>query len=378
MNPQNSSAAQKHLERRTSAARSHGASHEPCPDGNLSELAAPPPAAFANDAGETDDLSRRGSRRSEQYRRRGSLALSRRSSIASRHTTVDELDCNLSELAAPPPANYVPTRESAFLEDRGESGAPTLAPSPPTSTGEEELAQASLPSKNAQLVSRLTTELVTVSYLIFFSILGTLARLGVQWLTFYPGASIITPVVWANAGGSFVMGSLAEDRTLFQDFLPADQEKEELSKVKKTILLYIGLATGFCGSFTSFSTFMRDSFLAMANDLPSPVELPRTIGRNGGYSFEDLLAVWFTTLALSLGGLQLGAHSALLVHHSKVPAIPRYLVMVWSTGSGSFLAGAVGWAPFSSQSGHQIVRPAETRLGAGRSSSPSSSRLLAV
>jgi hypothetical protein len=41
--------------------------------------------------------------------------------------------------------------------------------------------------------------------------------------------------------------------------------------IKKTIPLYIGLATGFCGLFTSFSTFIRDVFLALSNEAPTIV-----------------------------------------------------------------------------------------------------------
>ena len=55
----------------------------------------------------------------------------------------------------------------------------------------------------------------TVSYLILFSILGTLARLGLQALAAFPGAPITTPIVWANFAGCLIMGFLAEDRKLF-------------------------------------------------------------------------------------------------------------------------------------------------------------------
>lgn len=199
-------------------------------------------------------------------------------------------------------------------------------------------------------VPRWLTELYTVSYLIFFSILGTLARLGLQWLTFYPGAPITTPVIWANAGGSLIMGFLSEDQALFRNKFRAEHvsekrksrdgqptsDKAAFTKYKKTIPLYIGLATGFCGSFTSFSSFARDFFLAMSNSLPAPiyhtfsspagvVSPSTTVGRNGGYSFEALLAVIFYTLALSLGGLILGAHIALFLENITRP-IPINLV----------------------------------------------------
>ncbi|KXT07170.1 hypothetical protein AC578_2383 [Pseudocercospora eumusae] len=201
-------------------------------------------------------------------------------------------------------------------------------------------------SEATKPVPRWLTELYTVSYLVLFSLLGTLARLGVQWITFYPGAPITTPVIWANVGGSFILGFLAEDQGLFRDHVQglATSEKQDtgleidkalFTKHKKTIPLYIGLGVGFCGSFTSFSSFMRDVFLALSNNLPAPVNHPdalvtgtvspsSTIGRNGGYSFEAILAVILYTLALSLGALIVGAHAALALH-GVIPTLPARL-----------------------------------------------------
>ncbi|KUI56982.1 hypothetical protein VP1G_04265 [Cytospora mali] len=171
-------------------------------------------------------------------------------------------------------------------------------------------------------VSRLATQIYTVSYLIFFSFFGTLARLGLQWLTDYAGAPVF-PSVWFNFGGCVVMGFLSEDRKLFRHEWGTPTYEQQIKKAKedvesggsgsdraavdltaakkahlatkKTIPLYIGLATGFCGSFTSFSSFIRDAFLAASNDLTygSTTIAPR----NGGYSFMALLAVIIITLA---------------------------------------------------------------------------------
>ncbi|KAK1982790.1 CrcB-like protein [Colletotrichum cereale] len=170
--------------------------------------------------------------------------------------------------------------------------------------------------ERASRLSGLATELYTVSHLIFFAILGTLARLGLQALTTYPGAPVSFGVLWANVGGSLVMGFLAEDRSLFKPawapdtvFIdPAAAKKAHLA-AKKTIPLYIGLATGFCGSFTSFSSFIRDIFLAATNDLPGAGGAPPQ-PRNGGYSFMAALAVVFATVALCLSALIAGGHLA--------------------------------------------------------------------
>ncbi|KAK8117433.1 CrcB-like protein [Apiospora kogelbergensis] len=201
-------------------------------------------------------------------------------------------------------------------------------------------------------VSRLATQLYTISYLILFSIVGTLARLGLQALTYYPGAPLATSVVWPNFAGCIVMGFLSEDRKLFLNEwgTPHYHQKVDQAKkaregqesgnssserpqvdlaaakkahmaTKKSIPLYIGLATGFCGSFTSFSSFIRDVFLALSNDLTTPNGGNVTSPRNGGFSFMALLAVIITTVSLSISGLLFGAHLAICLE-SVMPSLP--------------------------------------------------------
>jgi fluoride ion exporter CrcB/FEX len=200
-----------------------------------------------------------------------------------------------------------------------------------------------------------------ISYLILFSFLGTLARLGLQALTFYPGAPVVFSEIWANFGGSLFMGFLSEDRMLFKEEWGTptyDQEVERARQAgpdeesgsgsdgtvdveaakkahmatKKTIPLYIGLATGFCGCFTSFSSFIRDIFFALSNALPTPLNHPEdyspiiassttTVSRNGGYSFMALLAVVITTVALCISGLHIGAHFAIALE-PWTPSLP--------------------------------------------------------
>lgn len=212
-------------------------------------------------------------------------------------------------------------------------------------------------------VNRLTTRLYTISYLIFFAILGTLARLGLQAITFYPGAPVVFSIIWPNFAGSLFMGFLSEDRMLFRDEWGTPTYHQQLQKakqqeldeeneahfkkekdrvdmqaakkkhaaVKKTIPLYIGLATGFCGSLTSFSTFIRDAFLALSNDLPTPLDHPAdyimgsstssTVPRNGGQSFMAVTGVIILNIAASIGALYVGAHLAIGTE-PIIPSLP--------------------------------------------------------
>ena len=246
---------------------------------------------------------------------------------------------NLNEIAAPSPLEIPRNeREQEYFEDR-------IPDSPSTDEKTEKEAVSPLRPR----VSKLATEIYTISYLVFFSIIGTLCRLGLQALTFYPGAPVQTGLLWANVGGSLIMGFLSEDRKLFREEWGTsssnrdkghDEEKgKELHRspsagqkhaaVKKTLPLYIGLATGFCGSFTSFSSFMRDCFFALSNALQVPIAHPSTapisqtvnVHRNPGYSFMAVLAVLIITIGLSLGALQLGAHLALGLE-PFTPSIP--------------------------------------------------------
>lgn len=205
-------------------------------------------------------------------------------------------------------------------------------------------------SMSGEQASKFISELYALSYLVLFSILGTLARLGIEALTIYPGNPVAVSALWANFGGSLIMGYLSEDRRLFIHHgdsitnpsaesesesdrnagTPIDQEASRLEAkkahmaIKKTIPLYIGLATGFCGSLTSFSTFIRDIFLALSNKAPTIVSRDRStlnIPRNGGFSFMALLAVIILTLCLCLSALKLGAHLAITAERIT-PAIP--------------------------------------------------------
>jgi hypothetical protein len=92
------------------------------------------------------------------------------------------------------------------------------SPSPEDQLGEKEtetVDSSIWQSARQKRFAKLLTSLYTLSYLTFFSILGTLARVGIEALTLYPGAPITTPVIWANFAGSLFMGFLAEDRKLF-------------------------------------------------------------------------------------------------------------------------------------------------------------------
>lgn len=253
---------------------------------------------------------------------------------------VEGQDANLTELAAGQVVDEQETGDDLEIEesnaekveDHGdEELAEVAAPEPiPRGSSERTPSQQQVDEEKFQPVApaikqriSLWTETVTVAWLVLFSLLGTLARLGVEAIATYPYAAISSPVLWANLGGSLFLGFLIEDRRLFRysadHELLSENENENrphIDKSKKILPLYIGLATGFCGSFTSFSTFITDSFLALSNDLapPSPTSPYHTIktvhSRNRGYSFMEVAGLLIIQPAVSISALKTGAHIA--------------------------------------------------------------------
>ncbi|OJJ51209.1 hypothetical protein ASPZODRAFT_127232 [Penicilliopsis zonata CBS 506.65] len=234
----------------------------------------------------------------------------------------DETEGVLSESRAPPPVSRIVSQRQQWAANVDGEIPVTAESAPPTAPPE------------AAPLSKLATRFYILSYLVFFAIFGTLARLGLQALTFYPGAPIVTGVIWANLTGCIAMGLFLEDKNLFREEWgdgcstsrvggSSPEEKAEQAKkhkaVKKTIPLYIGLTTGFCGCFTSFSSFIRDVFLALSNALPDP-SVSTIASRTGGYSFMALVAVAVLTVSLSLAGLIFGAHLAIALD----PVMPTF------------------------------------------------------
>jgi CrcB protein len=360
------------LERQQSARRHFERDRDEGDDGGLTELAAPTPISRTRTRADSLEYEEGEARRRESYRRE-SYPRERRGADA------DDGNEFLTELASPAP---VERRRAHHDEEKAEVSVP-LTREPPD---DQDIKNGALAKRFTR--SRLATELYIHSYLIFFSILGTLARLGIESITSYPNATVTSPVLWANLSGSLFLGFLVEDRRLFREewgtqsedwsfhaskINSKDEDGEKIQqlrathgKVKKTIPIFIGLSVGFCGSFTSFSSFILDAFLASLNKLPelssgSAFGAIPTSDRNGGYNFEAIMAVLIVHVAVSLGALQVGANVAMALDQ-VLPTLPfkfvrRYLdPLMMFVGYGSWL-GAVWlsiWPPANDWRGRVI------------------------
>jgi fluoride exporter len=345
------------------------------PDGcvGLDELAAPAPVQDSQRKESNDNEAAEHSSSEKQSRKERTKSAHHVGRLSFDNYDIPDGFTNLDELASPSPIQNPHERHlysQEYLEEqRSQEQAYEHNAEQEVADGNgcrpaAEESEANTRYQQPARASKLATELYTVSYLISFSILGTLARLGLQALTVYPGSPVITSELWVNVGGSIIMGFLSEDRKLFKDHgrsnnNEADREKRndsdgsqettgtttqsstvrpedpkmgriEVRKahnaMKKTIPLYIGFTTGFCGSFTSFSSFIREVFLQLASQptafQPNPGSAPTT-PRNGGYSFMAVLSVIILTVCLCLSALKAGAHLAIAVE-KLTPSLPTF------------------------------------------------------
>lgn len=261
-----------------------------------------------------------------------------RATSRQRQISLSEPGSNLDEVAAPPPIfdrSEKSIRHGQYLENQ-HSPNTQLEGVP-----EQPLAVAKHDGKSKAERSRskfLRTTYI-VSYLILSSFVGTMLRMVIESLTFYPDTPVDTSVLWANISCSLIMGFLSEDKELFCPKEVDDEIEDHGERItrlvahKKTAPLYIRMTTGFCGSLTS-STFIRDVFLALSNGLPVPFgpysHAPLfatgpagTSAPNGGFSSMASLAVLLTKISLSLAGLMLGAHIALFLT-PWTPLLPKW------------------------------------------------------
>lgn len=263
------------------------------------------------------------------------------------------------------------------------------------------------PPTSAQRLERLWSEIYVHSYLIFFSILGVLARLGLVALTTYPGAPLNMPIVWANVGGSLIMGFLREERLLFRRHWhtamseahetahrstddmsssvesPTDEKKNPKTAAKEayvasrsTVHGFIGLTVGFCGTFTSFADIIRDAFLALSNDLDTAPYASQTTtatskSRPDGYSVMAVIAVIWIEVAMSLAALSLGGHLGIATHRwtDRLPAVSfeRFMnkiviFMGWGTWIGAVVMAI--WPPHVAWRGQAVFALVFAPVGA--------------
>lgn len=138
---------------------------------------------------------------------------------------------------------------------------------------------------------------------------GVLARKGLMVLTTYDGM-FLGGVIWANFTACVVMGMfVALDRVWCR-------LTEHAFANKSVIPIYVGVTTGFCGTCSSFSTFILECFNKAANTLPEQYNYP-----TAGYGVMEALAVAIAHVSVSASGFHLGKH-LMEYFDARVPPLP--------------------------------------------------------
>lgn len=172
-------------------------------------------------------------------------------------------------------------------------GSGFVKPQQPSSVPDE----STLASKPG-MASRAWEGLLTWCVIAIGAYAGSLVRIGFQYFRGGAPSPASFTVMYAQILGCFIMGYISE----FQSILTSTAAPRHWR------LLYIMIATGLCGSITTFSTWQLESNKLFLMQLDPTYG---SIGSNyhGGRALEWLLAIW-SGFIIPLAALQGGMHLA--------------------------------------------------------------------
>lgn len=149
----------------------------------------------------------------------------------------------------------------------------------------------------------------------FFAMAGSLVRIGLERLTTFPG-SAYGGVLWANFCGCILMGYFVKSSRLFGPLLDGSAKRMTRSYTGiGEIPLYVALTTGFCGSITSFSSFISQLF-EISTRQPSSLYVDSVRFPNPGYGVMTWLSYTIVSCGVCMAGFLLGRHFARAVDQS--------------------------------------------------------------
>ncbi|CAO1616735.1 unnamed protein product [Sympodiomycopsis kandeliae] len=209
-------------------------------------------------------------------------------SSQARTTSEDVASASSASAGMPSDSNEPGRQVEPGREDMDEEQGKSRGPS--SSTQDPARNDTSRPSRSDRTLRHLSV----LGLLMFASIWGTLAREGLVALNTYDGSSI-TPVIWAQAVGCLIMGWTVANKQAIDDWYPP---------------AFIMLGTGFCGSVTTFSSWISQVFQAYGNQ--------HHYNRHGLHNVMDALTQTFATLGLSLAALAAGMSIAKVIPASSV------------------------------------------------------------
>ncbi|ODV81575.1 uncharacterized protein CANTADRAFT_19204 [Suhomyces tanzawaensis NRRL Y-17324] len=131
-------------------------------------------------------------------------------------------------------------------------------------------------------------------HLVNASIWGVLARKGLIELTTYRGA-YLAGVIWANFAACFIMGMAVDSNHVWSGLVGPEYPN------KDSIPLYTGITTGFCGTLSSFSSFILEIYTFTSNSSTEKFH-------PNGDGAKEFFSVIIAHLSVSVGGYLAGRH----------------------------------------------------------------------
>lgn len=166
--------------------------------------------------------------------------------------------------------------------------------------------------------TRLVDEIMILLCILTGSILGVLARKGLTNLTTYLG-SYLGGIIWCNFSASLIMGASIFIPDIWQELIGS-----KLFESPSVIPLYVGIGTGFCGSFSSFSTLILEAFYKAADLEPKQ----RSYYPNQAYGIMEFLAVVLAHICISISAFLIGKDIASEIKKYLKPFSTRVYILL--------------------------------------------------
>ncbi|KAG0364623.1 CrcB-like protein-domain-containing protein [Gamsiella multidivaricata] len=161
------------------------------------------------------------------------------------------------------------------------------------------------------------------SLIVPFSILGLLIRLGLVSIETFSGQQVFA-LAWPQFIGCVLMGLFVTTRAWIEEGFVKDRSRRKGHWIGAFI--YVALSSGLCGSITTFSSWSLGVFVELIN----PSKIQRHVLQNILSGISELIV----TLAVSMSGLQMGAHlGQAVLQHIRTEAPPAASVPSTTTPS---------------------------------------------
>ncbi|GMG38923.1 unnamed protein product [Ambrosiozyma monospora] len=166
--------------------------------------------------------------------------------------------------------------------------------------------------KTAKYYLKIDDQFLIITQLLFWAVLGNLARIGLTLLTNYEYAYInyiLGTCLWSNFASCLIIATVNKMDKFWEVVLNTSPNGND----KKKSALYLGLTTGFCGSFSTFSSFVLEVMLKTCDLILPHYYNDEQWFDHRGDGAKDFFSVLFIQVGVSMFGWCIGCDLAKLI-----------------------------------------------------------------